>query len=384
LLDLNNYLLVEYIFFYNSILKGNNSFKTFVSADGRWVLTTSGKHNIRIWQRTGMRLIPIQLWDKLNGGIRCAVFSTDGQRILTGSADHVLRLWTIKGDMFTFPVQKDTITSVVFSPKGQQYLTVLQNGTIQIWKSDTSFLKLNGTGITSAAFFSDGDFILTGSQERILQIWNLNGVLKTSFGHMGQINSVAVSQNWEDAIAGSLDKTAQVWALKFNNLKFNHNVEATLGHNTPLNLVRFSPDNKQAIVAGNNGNVRIWIKTELQDNQDKNVENWSMQNELKGINYRVGSIGFSPDGDTVITARSNGSVQLWAIHKQGSNKDRLAQQKTLVDFLRSGAIDSFSSREMDSLCTCLIYVDRKLSKNGQLCIQKVKSPFDKEGYSVNH
>lgn len=335
--------------FYKTILPANDSTRSFVSMDGSRVMTTTGNKEARIWQRVGMKLICVQTWNGSNGGIRCVAFSSSDSTILTGSDDHIVRLWTSDGKQTNLSSSGDSITEVAFAPNGKYFMSSSGDGKIRIWDLQGNFHELKSPGLTCGSFFPHGDFYLTGSKVGTVFVWDSTYKLIDHFGQMGPILSVAISGNGGEVITGSKDKTVQVWSLN-NPYGTGQSLEATLGHNTPLNLVKFSPNSQQVFAAGSNGNVRIWIKSSPKKKYNSLNENWSMQGEMKGILSKVSSLGFSSDGDTVITTCMDGSVRLWDISDLPlPNKTAKARQMPLDSFLTRGAIDSFSQNQIDSL-----------------------------------
>ena len=65
----------------------------------------------------------------------------------------------------------------------------------------------------SVAYSPDGKFIVSGSVDSTVRIWNLpDGKLE---GHLGAITSVAYSPYGKFIATGSLDKTVRIWNLAY-------------------------------------------------------------------------------------------------------------------------------------------------------------------------
>jgi WD40 repeat protein len=330
--------------FYKTIFKPADVTISVISADGFWVITSDNNHQLRLWHRNRLTLTQVRTWNQFNGRINCVAFSGNGTTILTGSLDSIVRLWTPDGACKVYQAQGDIITSVAFSPDELAFLSRSQDGVARIWKLNGDFHELNQSFVICDAFFPLKDSIITGSTDGILRVWDLNGNLRSSFGHMGRIMSVAFSPDGEKIIAGSWDMTAQVFVLK------DRSIEATLGYNTPLNMVRFSPSGQQAFVSGYSGNVRIWKSTYVLNGSNGWDIKWLDQGEMKNNMSMVRSLGLSLNSDTVITASKDGGVRLWDCHKiQLLNGTEQQTPTTLNEFLTHGAIDSFSVKEIDSM-----------------------------------
>ena len=68
--------------------------------------------------------------------------------------------------------------------------------------------------VRSVALSSDGDHIVSGSDDRTIRIWNITTgqtVLGPFQGHTGCIMSVAFSSDDKHIVSGSADKTIRIW-----------------------------------------------------------------------------------------------------------------------------------------------------------------------------
>ena len=66
----------------------------------------------------------------------------------------------------------------------------------------------------SVSFSKDGRFIISGSDDNTLRIWELKSLKEIlQFRHEGWVNSVAFSPDGTHVVSGSDDKTVRLWNI---------------------------------------------------------------------------------------------------------------------------------------------------------------------------
>jgi hypothetical protein len=80
-------------------------------------------------------------------------------------------------------------------------------------KRDTGGLRLPFCGVTSVAISPDGKCVISGSQDGTVEVWtSQTGKVALSLkGHMGEVTSVAISRDGTRIISGSKDQTVKIW-----------------------------------------------------------------------------------------------------------------------------------------------------------------------------
>lgn len=183
-----------------------------------------------------------------------------------------------------------------FSPNSQQLAVAGANGTVGVWdlrREDKELIKLkiwetNQGEVKSISFSPDGKLLATTGSHGIVHIWNLD-----SFSEKPESKSLCV----------------------FNSCEKNHVVWS----------VAFSPDGKRLASTGDDNTIRLWDR---KGNEWKENILWNRKgNECKeNINKssdpkreQVTSVSFSPDGQKMATAKTDGTVHLWDLsgHKLG-------------------------------------------------------------------
>jgi WD40 repeat protein len=195
------------------------------------------------------------------------------------------------------------ISSLDFSPDGNYLLSGSWDGSIKLW--DINSLKLlrtihnNNTNINSAIFSANGQYILSGSDDDATKLWdtaNGNLILEMEDGY-GDITSVACSTDGKYALSGSYDKTVKLWDLETGQL-----LRSFKGHEGNVNSVAFTNDGLYAVSASNDKTIKLW-----DINSGQNIRSF------KGHKSEVNSVICTPDSRYLITASEEGKIIIWNI-----------------------------------------------------------------------
>jgi WD40 repeat protein len=165
------------------------------SPDGNWVLTGSDDDRAQLWDASSGKELRrfVGHSDRATsagtpGWVTSIAFSPDGNQVLTerffhdqqltGSFDNMARLWNASSgkEVGRFEGHTSIIWSVAFSPDGGQILTGSGDGTARLWRASSGkeirHLKGHAGDVCSVAFSPDGKHILTGSADCTSRIWD--------------------------------------------------------------------------------------------------------------------------------------------------------------------------------------------------------------------
>ncbi len=102
-------------------------------------------------------------------------------------------------------------------------------------------------------FSPDGTRIVSASHDQTIKIWNNQGkLLKTLYGHSGEVESVSFSSDSQMIASGSKDHTIKIWSR--DGVLLN-TINVYIG---PIYSVSFSPDNKKLAAGSDDGRLRLW------------------------------------------------------------------------------------------------------------------------------
>lgn len=166
-------------------------------------------------------------------------------------------------------------------------------------------------GAVGAVAFSkkQGNFFVSGSSDRTLKLWNMDGVsgnnkeiitleAKTVVAaHDKDINSLAVAPSDSLACSGSQDHTARIWRLPDLVL-----VVTLKGHKRGIWSVEFSPVDQCVITASGDKRIKIWA-----------ISDGSCLKTFEGHLSSVLRASFLSSGTQFVSCGADGLVKLWTV-----------------------------------------------------------------------
>ncbi|MBC1193059.1 PD40 domain-containing protein [Microcystis aeruginosa CS-558/01A06] len=190
---------------------------------------------------------------------------------------------------------------------GEAVFSTAQTSLVKTIESsrEKAIFRGHENGVDALAISQDGKFIVSGSSDKTVQIWNLQGhPLAPPFKSTGRVRALAISpDNTKIASVGD-DKIVQIWNLqgdKLTSLNIEENVFA----------ISFSQDSQAIFVASRldgygdrDASIRVW---DLQGNLTKQVK-------LEQSNfhpYGVTTGAFCLNGQMLAIGISNQTIGLW-------------------------------------------------------------------------
>lgn len=148
------------------------------------------------------------------------------------------------------------ITSVKFSPDGQDVISGIEDGRLVVWSTISSTQVREFVGhsdrVTSIEFSPDGTQLLTASNDRAIILWDYASgrLLRRFTGHRGAVNDIAFSPDGNRILSGSDDTRVILWDISTVNL-----IQRFSEQSTAITGVAFIEDGRAAVSGALDGSL---------------------------------------------------------------------------------------------------------------------------------
>lgn len=319
-----------------------------VSSDGRWLAAGNWRGEINLWEMPAGR--EVARWTAHTSPVWSLSFSPDATSLASAGFDQVVHLWAVTNQTraATLRGHFNEVWSVAFSPDGLRLATGSKDGTAKLWRSESSRREMTLTNaLPPLAFLGNSRHLIAAKSERVLAAWDvvsraelgslpvfdLGGAEPTTAGRNPDYVAVAILPGLFQLLARrdppgtrtfvnvgeqgtpvviSPDKhwLARVGRDGIKVVKMD-SVRSALLTNAAAPMA-FDPNSRRLVTAGTHYTADIWrISTSaLQTNQGGAIELVRVAT-LHGHKWSIAAVGFSPDGNLLVTASTDGTARLW-------------------------------------------------------------------------
>lgn len=164
----------------------------------------------------------------------------------------------------------------------------------------TGSLRGHRHSVTSLALSGDGRWLVSGSRDGTLRVWNTTTVAAEAVLSPGwwrpAMWAVTVSSDGTLAAGGSDDFVVRVWDVRRRALRV-----ALGGHTESIRVLGFSPDGRLLASGGRDTTVRLW-----------DTATWQAVRTLPHTNT-VRALAYAPDGTRVFTGTADDVIHEWDV-----------------------------------------------------------------------
>lgn len=111
-------------------------------------------------------------------------------------------------------------------------------------------------GINAICLSRDQTQVLTAGQEKKISFWDLrieSPIKMIHKAHLEEANCIAVAHNVGVFATGGSDHIVKLWDFKTGTLLVDG-----VGHSGSIRRLKFSPDDRQLVSVGDDGNIFVW------------------------------------------------------------------------------------------------------------------------------
>lgn len=239
------------------------------------------------------------------GGVTSVAFSPNGQQLATSDTNGSIHIWSVANgkQLAACNGHNSWVWSVTFSPTQPILASCGQDHQVRLWDCHTGqCLKvLEGhTGIvTSVAFSPDPQFLLSTSGDQTIRLWNIatGDRVQTFQGHAACVWSVVVHADRKTLFSGGEDNVIRVWDLQSGQC-----LQTFVGHQHWVRSVALSPDGCWLASASFDQTLKLW-----------NITTGECVATLSGHHKPITAVAFSPDGQALASSSYDQTVKLWSI-----------------------------------------------------------------------
>jgi WD40 repeat protein len=184
-------------------------------------------------------------------------FSPDGQQLVSTGEDDELRFWPLNGEpVRTDPGMVEVGRAIAFSPDGQ---TLVSTGRLDdrapiVWQIESplySVLGKHSAAVIAIAVSPDGQTIVSAGSDARIKLWRPDGTLiKTLSGHRAPIIYLAFSPDGSQFASSSFDGTVRLWQPDGTPIRTIVGDTRLEGH------VTFRPNAAEFAIGGNDNAAR--------------------------------------------------------------------------------------------------------------------------------
>lgn len=313
------------------------------SPDSSKLVTASQDATAVIWDVKAGRVIGTV---RHNGSVNSVRFSFDGARILTTLSDNSAQVWDAEsGKALAEPVKhQKAVVHGTFSPDGSRFLTVSSDKSARVWRMPTNSSPAvriqHRQTVLAAKLNFDESLLATASWDAAIRIWDPETGAASGAPLPNGTNATAIvfHPHNNQLVTGGIDGSLRLWDLSDRDRP-----RYLIHHRKRITVLEFSPDSSRLLSASRDGTLALWrLPDRKPERTFRHTGNWvefatfsadgkrilSCANDLPAKIWdaetgaalislpNAGAVvhaDFSPTGDKVVTANTEGDAFVWSI-----------------------------------------------------------------------
>lgn len=297
-----------------------------INKSGEWLALGSSKTGqLLVWEHTSESNILKQ--SSHLDTMTTLSYSPDSTRIVTGSDDGLIKIWDVASGFHiaTFTEHTSAVTASVYSKRGNVLFTSSLDGSVRAWdmlryRNFRTFTAPTRLSFACLAVDPSAEVVCAASHDSFdIHLWSVQtgALLDQLSGHEGPISTLAFTPDGRYLISGSWDRTIRVWNV-FDRSQSSEALQLT----SDLLNVAVSPDSTQIAASTLDGQLTFWtLDTSMQESGLDGRRDASGGRTLTSRRTAASTPGtksfntitYSADGTCLLAAGSSKYVCLYSI-----------------------------------------------------------------------
>jgi len=224
-------------------------------------------------------------------------------------------MWDINSgkEVQQFQGNSGWVTSAAFSPNSKYVVTGSQNRSVRLWETSTgigkqvqelAFFSTQGypdSSLTMVTFSPDGRYVLGGDDRGMLLLWEVQSGKVIQELHTGATSAAAAfSPDGKFLLTTLSNELTNAWGAEIWDVVTGKPLRFFKGHTSKVTSVGFSADGKYLITGSLDKSARLW-----------DAQTGKELRRFNGHTDVITAIGLSPDVKQLTTASLDNTVRVW-------------------------------------------------------------------------
>ena len=261
----------------------------YISPDNRFVIVATNSEQLRLYNLDNHNCELIYGHSDIVLSLDVHEVDSSGSLFVSGCKDNTARVWFVDWETSDLASRVHCVAEAIGHTEA--------------------------VGAVSLARKPGCNFLVTGSQDRTIKLWDLTSVPKTPRAaqklktpiklgarytfkaHDKDINSLAVAPNDQIFATGSQDKTTKIWSVSDGSL-----LGMCHGHRRGIWSVEFSPVDQVLATTSGDKAIKLW-----------SLADFTCLKTLEGHTNSALSVKFVTSGMQLLSVGGDGLIKLWNI-----------------------------------------------------------------------